>query len=184
MPSAAVRLFPTCTPTSVAIAAWGLVGVVALLASAVFRLAPIAAEPLTTGMTSLQWALYVGWALFNAYAEGFKGFQRAFVPRAVARAFYVARHPRPLHVALAPVFCMGLFFANRKRLIISWGLVVGISTLVALVRELDQPWRGIVDGGVVVGLTYGTASLIAAFVAVLLGAPITVSPQVPEGAPE
>jgi hypothetical protein len=37
---------------------------------------------------------------------------------------------------------------------------------------------------VVLGLTYGTVALVAAFVAVLRGRPITVSPQVPERAPQ
>lgn len=184
MPSEMVRLFPPRTPVAVAIATWAMLGVVAVLVSAILRLTPLAIEPLTTGMTPLQWALYVGWSLFNLYAEGYKGFQKAFVPRAVARAFYVARYPRPLHVVLAPLFCMGLFFATRKRLILSWGLVIGVTTLVTLVRGLAQPWRGIVDAGVVLGLTYGTVALMAAFVAVLRGRPITVSPQVPESAPQ
>ena len=184
MTSAAVRVFPQLTPASVAIAVWGTLGVTAVLVSAIVRLAPIAVEPLLTGMTPLQWALYVGWSLFNAYAEGYKGFQRAFVPRAVARSFYAAQHRKPLHVGLAPIFCMGLFFATRKRLILSWGIVLGVTTLVALVRGLDQPWRGIVDGGVVIGLAYGTGSLLVAFAAVLRGAPITVSPQVPADAPQ
>ncbi|WP_245914004.1 hypothetical protein [Nannocystis exedens] len=184
MPSAMVRLFPPRTPAAVSIAGWGMLGVVALLVSAIVRLTPLAVEPLTVGMTPLQWALYVGWSLFNLYAEGYKGFQKAFVPRAVARAFYLARYPRPLHVALAPLFCMGLFYANRKRLMLSWGLVIGVTALVTLVRGLDQPWRGIVDAGVVLGLSYGTVALLAAFFAVLRGRPITVSPQVPDGAPQ
>lgn len=184
MTSTFVRLFPPRTPAGVAIAAWGVLGVVVVLVSAIARLLPLAIEPLQTGMTGFQWALYVGWSLFNLYAEGYKGFQKAFVPRVVARSFYVAQHRRPLHVALAPIFCMGLFFASRKRLILSWGIVIGVTTLVALVRGLDQPWRGIVDAGVVIGLAYGTASLLLAFAAVLRGAPITVSPQVPEDAPQ
>jgi hypothetical protein len=184
MTSAMVRLFPPRTPATVMIAIWGVLGVVAVLASAILRLTPLAIEPLQTGMTPLQWALYVGWSVFNLYAEGYKGFQRAFVPRAVARAFYVARHPRPLHVVLAPLFCMGLFFATRKRLMLSWGLVIGVTALVALVRGLAQPWRGIVDAGVVLGLTYGTVALMIALVRVLRGRPITVSPQVPEHAPQ
>lgn len=184
MSSAMVRLFPPRTPAAVLIATWGMTGVVALIVSAIVRLSPLAIEPLTTGMTPLQWTLYIGWSLFNLYAEGYKGFQKAFVPRAVARAFYVARYPRPLHVALAPLFCMGLFFATRKRLILSWGLVIGVTALVTLVRGLDQPWRGIVDAGVVLGLTYGTVALLVAFVAVLRGRPLTVSAQVPASAPQ
>lgn len=179
MPSAMVRIYPPRTPASVAIATWGVLGVVAFLISAIVRLTPLAIEPLETGMTGLQWSLYVGWSLFNGYAEGYKGFQRAFVPRVVARAFYLARNPRPLHLVLAPVFCMGLFHATRKRLMLSWGIVIGVTLLVALVRGLEQPWRGIVDAGVVVGLAYGTASLLVVFGGVLAGRPVTVSPQVP-----
>lgn len=184
MPSVMVRVFPPRSPAAVSIAIWGVLGVTAVLVSAIVRLTPLALEPLQTGMTPLQWALYVGWSAFNLYAEGYKGFQRAFVPRAIARAFYVARHPRPLHVILAPAFCMGLFFASRKRLMLSWGLVIGVTGLVMLVRALAQPWRGIVDAGVVLGLSYGTVALVVALVAVLRGRPITVSPQVPEHAPE
>lgn len=184
MPSPTVPVSPPRTPAAVMIVAWGLLGVVALLASAIVRLTPLALEPLEIGMTPLQWTLYVGWSLFNLYAEGYKGFQRAFVPRAVARAFYVAAHPRPLHVTLAPLFCMGLFFATRKRLMLSWGLVIGVTTLVTLVRGLSQPWRGIVDAGVVLGLAYGTVALMAEAAAVLRGRAITVSPQVPESAPQ
>ncbi|MDC0719404.1 hypothetical protein [Nannocystis bainbridge] len=184
MTSAMVRLFPPRTPAAVLIAVWGMLGVVALLVSAIVRLTPLAVEPLTTGMTPLQWALYVGWSLFNLYAEGYKGFQKAFVPRAVARAFYVARYPRPLHVVLAPLFCMGLFYATRKRLILSWGLVIGVTALVTLVRGLDQPWRGIVDAGVVLGLSYGTVALLVTFFGVMAGRPITVSAQAPDGAPQ
>lgn len=179
-----VRVFPPRTPAALLIAGWGVVGVTAVLVSAIVRLTPLAIEPLQTGMTPLQWALYLGWSAFNLYAEGYKGFQKAFVPRAVARSFYVARHPRPLHVVLAPVLCMGLFFASRKRLMLSWGLVIGVTLLVTLVRGLAQPWRGIVDAGVVLGLAYGTGSLVVAWLAVVRGRPITVSPQVPDGAPE
>ena len=36
---------------------------------------------------------------------------------------------------------------------------VQFARLVALVRRLDQPWRGIIDAGVVVGLAWGLAAL-------------------------
>lgn len=184
MSSAPVHVYAPRSPVAVAIAVWGVLGVVVVLVSAILRLSPLAIEPLRTGMTGLQWTLYVGWSIFNAYAEGYKGFQRSFVPRVVARAFYLARHRRPLHVALAPIFCMGLFFASRKRLILSWSIVIGVSALVTLVRGLAQPWRGIVDAGVVIGLAYGTASLVIAFAGALVGRPIVVSPQVPDDAPQ
>ena len=168
-----------------AIAAWGILATTGLLVSAIARLTPIALEPLRSyDMSALQWTLYIGWALFNGYAEGYRGFQRGYVPRVVARAFYLGEHPRPLFVVLAPFFCSGLFFATRKRLILSWSVILGVFGLVRLVRLLDQPWRGIVDVGVVVGLAYGAGCLVLHFVAVLLGRPIRVTPQVPASAPD
>ena len=59
-------------------------------------------------------------------------------------------------------------------------MALGIVGIVQLVRLLEQPWRGIVDAGVVVGLAYGTAALLIHFIAVLLGRPITVNPQTPD----
>ncbi|MBL9100506.1 MAG: hypothetical protein JNL82_06100 [Myxococcales bacterium] len=165
----------------VLIALWGVAGVTWLLVSAIARLTPLAIEPVVAHtMTTAQWALYVGWSLFNGYVEGYRGFQKGYVPRVVARAFWLGQHPRPLLIVLAPFFCSGLIHATRKRLITSWSLLVGIVLIVQLVRLLDQPWRGILDAGVVVGLAYGTAALLVAFTRVLAGAPIRVSPQVPD----
>jgi ascorbate-specific PTS system EIIC-type component UlaA len=38
-------------------------------------------------------------------------------------------------------------------------LTVGIVTLVLAVRRIAQPWRGIIDLGVVLGLTWGIVSI-------------------------
>jgi hypothetical protein len=181
VPSLVAPFHPPRRPTVVVIAAWGVAGVVAILISAIARLTPLALEPvLAYTMTTLQWAVYVLWSVFNGYVEGYRGFQKGYVPRVVARAFWLGEHPRPLLVLLAPFFCSGLIHATRRRLITSWCLVFGIYGIVQLVRMLEQPWRGILDAGVVVGLAYGTLALVVAFARVLAGAAIRVSPQVPE----
>jgi apolipoprotein N-acyltransferase len=95
---------------------------------------------------------------------------------------YAARHPRPVIVVLAPLFCMGLFHATRKRLIVSWCALIGIVGLIVLVRQLDQPWRGIVDGGVVAGLGWGLVAMLWFMVRALLGHPMPVPADVPEDA--
>lgn len=147
-----------------AVAGWGVLGVLALLAQALLRLTPLAIEPIERGMMGAgHWALYLGWTAVNAYAEGYRGFQRAFVPRVVARAFHLARHPHPLRVILAPAFCMALFHARRRDLLRSWILLGAIVVLVILIRLLPQPWRGIVDAGVVVGLGWGAIALVVTF---------------------
>ena len=141
------------------IIAWGLGGVVALLGQAITRLAPIALEPVLAGMTTLEWSVLVLWCVFNAHAEGYRGFHRSFSPRVVARAFYLADHGRPWQVMLGPAYCMSLFHSTRRGMTVAWTLVIGITLLVILVRQLDQPWRGIIDAGVVIGLGLGLLSV-------------------------
>jgi hypothetical protein len=113
-------------------------------------------------------------------AEGYRGFQKKFSPRTAARVKYLRDHPTWPRVLLAPFFCMGYFYAKRKTRIIAICLTLGIILLVVLVRFLDQPWRGIVDFGVVLGLSYGLISF-ALYTAKALFAPsFEFSPEVPE----
>ena len=157
-------------PIALLVASWGVLGVLALLFQALWRLTPIALQPLIDGgLDGLQVTLYAGWVAFNAYAEGYRGFQRSFAPRVVARAFYLGRHRRPLHVLLAPAFCMSLFHASRRGRIVAWSVLLGVIVLVTLVRQLPQPWRGIVDAGVVVGLAWGAAAIMVIFARAALG---------------
>jgi len=55
---------------------------------------------------------------------------------------------------------MGYFHATKRTKIVAYSLTIGITLLVILVRLIPQPWRGIIDAGVVVGLTWGVLSLI------------------------
>ncbi len=168
--------------TATLISLWGMVGVVLLIGSALWRLTPLAIEPIADGsMNAFHWALMIGWTAFNAYAEGYRGFQLRFSPRTAARALYLGHNPTPLRVALAPLFCMGFFGATRRVLIAAWAVLLIVAGLVALIRALDQPWRGIIDAGVVVGLGWGLLTLIAFFVRGLALNHLPADPQVPGG---
>lgn len=168
-------------PLSRLIALWGIGGVVLLIGSAVWRLAPLAIEPIADGsLAAWQWALMIGWVVFNAYAEGYRGFQKRFSPRTAARALYLGENPTPVRVAFAPLFCMGFFGATRRVLIAAWVVLIMVAGLVALVRALDQPWRGIVDAGVVVGLGWGLVTLIGFFITGMTGGTLPTDPEVPE----
>ncbi len=159
---------------------WGIAGVVALLASAVYRLGALAIEAFSHPFLWYHWASLVLVVAFMAYSEGLMGFQRRFSPRVAARARYLRAHPRLHLVVLAPLFCMGFFHATRRRRITSFALTAGIVALVLSVRLLPQPWRGIVDTGVVVGLAWGLVSLIAFSARALGAADYAPSPEVPE----
>lgn len=162
------------------IATWGTFGVVAILAQAIVRLSRYAIAAVAEfDLSPLQVALAVVWTAANLYAEGYRGFQRAFAPRVVARAFYLARHPRPVFVILAPLYCLSLFHATRARLAFTYAFLACLVAVIAAVQALPQPWRGIVDLGVVAGLTYGAAAVAVFYVRALAGRPLPVPPDVP-----
>jgi hypothetical protein len=162
-----------------AAAVWGVAGLTLLLAVCVFRLVPVAHEALASGLSGWGWLATAGWLGFMAYFEGYKGFQRAFAPRVVARALHLARNPRPLHVLLAPLFCMALFHATRRRLVASWLLTAMVVVLVVAVRQLGQPWRGVIDAGVVVGLGWGVIALVAFGLRALAGRAPRIAADLP-----
>lgn len=160
-------------------ALWGILGVVALLGQAIYKLAPLALDLLERTLAPLELAILAGWLVMSAYSEGYRGFHKQFSPRVVARAQHLSAHPRPMFVAIAPLYCMGLVHATRKRLIVSWVLTLAIVAVVIAVRHLAQPWRGIVDAGVVVGLGWGLVSLAYFVIRAARGAVMPVSPDVP-----
>lgn len=140
--------------------AWGIGGILLLLLFAVVRLSPMAFELATLELQPLHLFALAFSVIYMAYAEGYKGFHLGFAPRVVARASYLSANPRPLHVLLAPVFCMGYIYATRRRQLLSIGLSTMIVCFVLIVRLLPQPWRGIVDAGVVTGLVLGIGSIL------------------------
>ena len=140
---------------------WGVAGVCALLGCAIYRLYPRAMEAIDSGLSGMQWAVLVIWTIFMVVAEGYRGFQKKFSPRTAARVRYLRDKPDLLRTVLAPFFCMGYFHANKKTKIIAISLTLGIILLVVLVSFCPQPWRGIIDFGVVLGLTYGIISFLA-----------------------
>jgi hypothetical protein len=163
-------------------ALWGIFGFVLILCQAVYRLAPLAWQPIAAGdLETWQWALYGFSILFNAYSEGYRAFQLQVAPRVVARADHLASQPKFWHVLFAPLFCMALFHASRRRLIVAWAVYAGIVVIVIFVKRLSQPWRGMIDAGVVVGLSWGIIAIIAAFVARMRGGALQSSADLPDG---
>jgi hypothetical protein len=149
---------------SVGIAIWGVLGVALMLCRALYQLTPLALEPIvSSSLAPPQWVLLAAWVGFNAYAEGYVGFHQKFSPRVVGRALHLGRNPTPLRVLFAAPYCIGLFDAPRKTMITAWTLVLLIAAVVFGVRHVPQPWRGIIDAGVVVGLGIGLVSLLARF---------------------
>lgn len=167
-------------PPGQLIVLWGVGGVILLLVKSLLTLSGMVAGAFEHELGLLHLAVAGPWIAFMAYAEGYKGFQQRFSPRVVRRSVDLARSPRPWLVVLAPLYAMGLVHATRRRLIASWALLIGIVLLVLLVRTLDQPWRGIVDMGVIVGLSWGCLSLVVLLVPALAGRAPDIDPDLPE----
>lgn len=134
---------------------WVVTGVSILLGGAIVRLTPHAFESFNGGLTVWQWILAGAWLVYMLVTEGYYGFQKRFSPRFAARCWYVVNDGRIVERLLAPIFCMGYFGSIRKRILTIWILTIVIIILIVGVRLLPQPWRGIIDLGVVAGLFYG-----------------------------
>lgn len=170
-----------CPRVEKLVAAWGVVWVSLLLGRAVWRLTPIAVEPWVEGSMSIgQQVIYLGWVVANAYLEGYRAFQLRFCPRVVARAIYLGRHPKPLWIVLALPFCISLFHSTRRQMTVSWSFIGVLILVIWWVRTVPQPWRGIIDGGVVVGLVWGLGVIWWLFIRHLLGAEIGPPGDLPE----
>ena len=148
-------------------AIWGLTGVLALLAFAVYRLFMIALEALALPLDWSHWLLLIVNTLFMAYSEGYKGFQKGYSPKIAARARDLLHRPRLLPVLLAPLYCMHYFDSSKRQMITTYSLTVAIVILIIIFHQLPQPWRGLLDAGVVVGLSWGIVSIAACAVKAL-----------------
>ena len=131
-----------------------------MLLWAVYRLMPVALGAYDAPLSAWTWAMVAAICVFMAYTEGYRGFQLRFSPRTAARIRHLRDHPDRLNTLLAPLFAFGFFRADRRTQITAYVLSIGIMILVLIVHRMEQPWRGIIDTGVVVGLGWGIISLV------------------------
>jgi hypothetical protein len=161
-------------------AIWGIVGITFILGRGLFCIYPFSVELCGMQLNTIEWVALGISLVFMGYAEGYKGFHLKFSPRFAARAQYLKENPTLLRVLLAPLFCMGFFHATRKRKIVTYSLTTGIILLIIGVGRLDQPWRGIIDVGVLLGLGWGLLSVWYYSFRVLFGKGSAVSPETPD----
>lgn len=161
-------------------ALWGITGISLLLGSAIYRLSAIGLETFSYQLDWYHWIALAVSIAFMGFAEGYRGFQQAWSPRVAARLLYLSQNASPLRTILAPLFCMGFFSIVRKRMIVTYCLTFGIVGMVLLVHQLEQPWRGIVDLGVVTGLVWGLTSLFLFTLQAFFGPRFEHSPEMPQ----
>lgn len=161
-------------------ATWGVLGVLLLLGFAIVRLTGTSLQAFEFPMDWRHYFLLIANIVFMAHAEGYKGFHKSYSPRVVKRAQYLSLHWTPVLILLAPLFCMGFIHSTKRRQIAAWALTVMIVLLILIFRTFSQPWRGVLDAGVVVGLALGTASILYFTGHALTGRSIDCSAEVPD----
>jgi len=160
-------------------AIWGLVGVSILLVWAVVRLTPYTIELWQLDLQWYHWGLLLTNIIFMAYTEGYKGFQLGAAPRLGARIRYLYQNPTLMHVIFGPLFCCSYFHTTLRRLISRYIMTIMIIALIIVVSRFQQPWRGIVDAGVVIGLAWGLVSILYYGTRALLDDEFNFSPELP-----
>lgn len=138
---------------------WGVGGVLLMLGSALYRLLPVAADSLRSDLGARHWVVLTLGVALMAYAEGYRGFQQSLAPRVAERARELQQQPRWDVGLLAPAFCIGVVAAPRREVIGRLALIAMIVGFVVSVRLLEPPWRGLIDVGVIVGLSWGAVSV-------------------------
>jgi hypothetical protein len=161
-------------------ALWGIAGVTLLLGYAIVRLAQIGLDSFSYDYQWYHWIILAGSIVFMAYSEGYKGFQKSYSPRLAARIRHLRDNPRLSHSLLSPLFGMGLFHTTRRRLIASYLLLAMVAVFIVIAHQLPQPWRGILDLGVVVGLSWGLVSMLLYCWRALTVDVFPYSPELPE----
>ena len=134
---------------------WAITGFTLLLGIALLRLGHRTLVAFDSPWSWQHWLVLALNVIFMGYSEGFRGFQQKFSPRFAQRVAILGEQGTPLQCVLAPAFAMGFFAAPRRVMITAWLLTLMIVCFVLVLRMVPQPWRGIADAGVVIGLSYG-----------------------------
>ena len=151
---------------------------VLLLSYSVWRLGEISFEALTHPWYWLHWTVLIINIIFMGYSEGYRGFHKAFSPRVIARAQYLYAHPTKFRLLFAPFFCMSYFHATQRRLMGTYALTSAIVVFIFCFQYIDQPWRGILDVGVLLGILWGIVSIFYFIWVANTSADFNVDPEV------
>ena len=162
---------------------WGIGGVAAVLVYAALSLGRYAQDAIVAGLDPAEWLVLVVNAVLMAWAEGYRGFHQRFSPRVAARALNLYLQPTLLRLLLAPLFCAGYFGATGRLRRSVWIGTGGILLAVLVFNQLPQPWRGILDAGVLVGMVWGTVTLLVMGWTTFRGHREIVPAEVPVQAP-
>ena len=161
---------------------WGVAGSITLLSFALTRMTKPMLEAFSGAYELGVWHYVVGglWVVFMGYSEGYKGFQKGYSPRVASRALYLRDKCTWVRLLLAPLFCLGFINSTKRRRIVVYVLLIVITLIVVLFKYIPQPWRGVLDLGVVVGLSWGIIATLVFLVKFWMAEKVEFDPEVVE----
>lgn len=162
---------------------WGILGISWLFSMALYRLLPYMLELFDMPLDIVQGVALVFSLGFLGYGKGNLILRLRLAPRFAARVVYLRKDPTVLRVIFAPIFCMGFFYATRYRRNMSYAISIMVISLIFLVSQLEQPWRGIIDAGVVFGLVIGLISIWFCSFKAFFSNHSDASPETPDSGP-
>jgi len=142
------------------VALWAAAGPIALLASALWRLAPRSADALAAISSRSEALVVLAASAAMIWLEGHRGFHRRVVPDIAARVTELAWNARGWRAGLAPLVACELVGAPAPRMRRRWMLVGGVVAAMLLIRALPTSMRGAVTVSVFCGLGWGFGSLL------------------------
>ena len=130
----------------------------AFLLRSVIRLYPHILPPLRASTVSPSvYFLYASSVLAFLYSESYKGFHLKFNQTYLTRS---QRLPNLYKLPLLNIlYSGGWVSSSKKRKMTSWGITFGVAVLIAVSKRLSPLWRGVLDVGVVAGLSGAVVSL-------------------------
>jgi hypothetical protein len=139
---------------------WGIAGFLLLLGVAAARLTIPARAAISYPFYWYHWLFLALVLVFFGYVKGYRAFQKGLSRRVVQRALALRKDPCTVRVVLAPLHCMGFFGAGFRTQAQMIALTVGMIAFVYILRLIPQPWRGILDLGLVIAFTWGLLSAL------------------------
>ena len=97
-----------------------------------------------------------------------------------SRAVYLRQHSTWLRLLLAPLFSIGYFHTTRAKQITVIVISIVITLIVILFRQIPQPWRGVLDVGVIVGLSWGIIATLIYYAKFVTAKVVAYDPMVVE----
>lgn len=111
-------------------------------------------------LSNLEWGALALIVVLFAWGEGWMALHRKWAPRVAGRMRAIDERTPPHLLVFAPLHAVGLVGAPRRTLVRTWAGAGAIVVAIVAVRQMAQPWQGMIKLGVSLALAIGVVSLV------------------------